>query len=239
MPIIDNLVDILKLEKYKLAPIFQPDLTMENTFFFDLSTENDRIKTIDFDNVEQFSNYIQTMLEVNNKTYGYGGYMEDREVYRRSPLFFLQGETARSVHLGIDVWVEAETPVYSPLDAMVHSFQNNDHYGDYGPTIILEHQLEDLVFFTLYGHLSMASLENLKENKQIKKGDIVGYIGNSSENGEWPPHLHFQIITDMMDKKGDYNGVVAKYELERYKEICPNPLPFFKLLRKENQQSDR
>lgn len=221
------------LHKYSsdFHPLFNPVLNKDNTAFIDLSVDNDHIKTVDFDEVDQFSRYIFGTLRSDRKLYGYGGYMEDREVYRRSPLFFLQGDTARSIHLGIDVWIEESTPVYCPYDGIIHSFKNNNHYGDYGPTIIIEHQLEDTFFYSLYGHLSSDSLDILEEKMPVRKGDMIAKIGNIEENGEWPPHLHFQIISDMKDKKGDFKGVAAKYELNKYAKICPDPLPFFKELR--------
>jgi len=143
-------------------------------------------------------------------------------VYRRSRHFDGDGEP-RSIHLGIDIWLEAYTPVYTPLDAKVHSFANNDNFGDYGATIILQHELEGIPFYTLYGHLSLASLSDLKEGKSYKAGDKIAEIGADPENGHWPPHLHFQLITDMLDKKGDFYGVAPPSEKEAYAKLCPDP----------------
>src|SRR5690606_14730404 len=103
---------------------------------------------------------------------GFGGYNEDRIIYKRSSHF--QGEEPRSVHLGVDLWTEAGTPVYAPLDAFVHSFADNQGMGNYGPTIILEHRLENHLFYTLYGHLSRKSLLGLSVGKSIKSGEKVG-----------------------------------------------------------------
>ena len=43
------------------------------------------------------------------------------------------------------------------------------------------------------------------------------------ENGNWPPHLHFQIIEDMELKEGDYPGVCTSANREKYLANCPNP----------------
>jgi hypothetical protein len=51
----------------------------------------------------------------------------------------------------------------------------------------------------------------------------VGEVGDLQENGSWPPHLHFQIITDAMEGVVDYPGVAAPSERERYLERCPDP----------------
>ena len=120
--------------------------------------------------------------------------------------------------------MKANTPIYAPLNGRIHSFQNNDKPFDYGPTIILEHVLEENVqFYTLYGHLSKVSLENLSVGQTIEQGQLVGYIGEKSENGGWNPHLHFQVISDMDDLKGDYPGVASKQDASTMLHKCPDP----------------
>lgn len=224
-----NIHHLLKKHAPAFHPLFRPQLTADNTYGMDLSIHNPEMKTLDFDKVEQMHHYIFGKIDGAGKKYGYGGYMEDREVYRRSKVFSLAGGNSRSIHLGIDVWTPAGTTVFCPTDARVHSFQNNDHYGDYGPTIILEHTLEDTTFFTLYGHLSLTSLEGIAQGMSIGKGQQFCQVGNFPENGDWPPHLHFQVITDMMDKKGDFFGVCAASEKEKFQNLCPNPTVFFDL----------
>ena len=76
-----------------------------------------------------------------------GRYDEDRVMYKQFDLF-KSGEE-RTIHLGIDLFVVPETPVIAPINGIVHSFQDNCHAGDYGPTIILEHEISDLRFWTL------------------------------------------------------------------------------------------
>ncbi|HSI90676.1 MAG TPA: peptidoglycan DD-metalloendopeptidase family protein, partial [Adhaeribacter sp.] len=129
----------------------------------------------------------------------------------------------RSLHLGIDIWAQAGTAVYAPLAATIHSFQDNAAYGDYGPTLILQHELEGTVFYTLYGHLDRASLKNLKPGKTIAKGEKIAEFGPYPENGDWPPHLHFQIIADMQNLKGDFPGVCKPSEKAFYVALCPDP----------------
>ena len=102
-------------------------------------------------------------------------------------------------------------------------FKNNTNFGDYGPTIILMHHFSGVKFYTLYGHLSMASIENLKVGQEFKKGEKIATLGDVSVNGDYPPHLHFQIIKDIQDFKGDYPGVCSKKDLEFYAANCPNP----------------
>jgi murein DD-endopeptidase MepM/ murein hydrolase activator NlpD len=110
----------------------------------------------------------------------------------------------------------------APLDGIVHSFAFNNAYGDYGATIILTHQLEGVVFHTLYGHLSLNSLKNLQEGDVVRRGDVFCEFGIPFENGQWPPHLHFQIILDMEGYKGDYPGVCAFSQRQHYLANCPD-----------------
>jgi peptidoglycan LD-endopeptidase LytH len=134
-----------------------------------------------------------------------------------------QGAEPRRLHLGIDIWGKPHTKVMAPMDGLVHSFAFNNAFGDYGATIILTHNLEGQSFFTLYGHLSLNSIKNIQEGEHIKKGDVFAEFGIPFENGQWPPHLHFQIISDMDRSKGDYPGVCKYSERESYLSNCPDP----------------
>lgn len=171
-----------------------------------------------------FIGYINNKLEAARVKYGIGGYDELRTVYKRSEVFngVNDGEPRR-LHLGIDIWGAPYTKVMAPLDGIIHSFAFNNAPGDYGATIILSHNLEGVSFHTLYGHLSLNFLKNLHEGDLIRRGDVFCEFGIPFENGQWPPHLHFQIIRDMEGRKGDYPGVCAFAEREKYLANCPDP----------------
>jgi murein DD-endopeptidase MepM/ murein hydrolase activator NlpD len=133
-----------------------------------------------------------------------------------------KSEEPRRLHLGTDIWGKPYTKVMAPLDGIVHSFAFNNAYGDYGATIILTHNLDGQIFHTLYGHLSLNSLKNLQGGERISRGDVFCEFGIPFENGQWPPHLHFQIIEDMQGLKGDYPGVCRFSEREKYLANCPD-----------------
>ena len=203
----------------------------------DFTAANKELTTEMIGDTELFSQYINNKLSNSNAKYGIGGYNEDRVLYKRSSHFEISSSSsspgeeggweetgaARSIHLGIDIWASAGTKVFIPIGGTVHSFAYNDNYSDYGATIILQHQLETVVFHTLYGHLSLADLVNMQEGKYISRGELLAHFGEPKENGDWPPHLHFQIIDDMRIHKGDYPGVCTIYEREKYLKNCPNP----------------
>lgn len=209
------------LKNTKFADILGFNLNAENLYVFDFTENNRNLKKVDLTNTSEFKDYIFTTLHNNNSRIGVGGYNENRSIYKRSSVF--AGEEPRTVHLGIDIWAEAGTPVFAPLDGIIHSFKNNSSFGDYGPTIILEHNLNDIKFYTLYGHLSLSSIDNIHANQKIDKGSKLAELGNSQINVGWPPHLHFQLITDMLNKNGDFPGVAELSKRKFYLNICPDP----------------
>ncbi|MGH8495640.1 MAG: peptidoglycan DD-metalloendopeptidase family protein [Gammaproteobacteria bacterium] len=129
----------------------------------------------------------------------------------------------RNVHLGLDLGVPAGTPVHAPLEGTVHSFADNDIAGDYGPTVILEHRADEVPFYTLYGHLQRRSLDGLEAGRRVGRAQRIGRIGAPHENGGWPAHLHFQIMTDMLGMKGNFYGVGEADKLALWKSLCPDP----------------
>jgi murein DD-endopeptidase MepM/ murein hydrolase activator NlpD len=149
-----------------------------------------------------------------------GGYGEDRRVYAASTLFDGEGE-ARTLHLGVDVWTAAGTPLAAPLAAEVHSLAINDAFGDYGGTVILNHD----GFHTLWGHLAHRSLDHLREGQRLAGGEVFAWLGEPAENGGWPPHLHLQRIEDLGGRRGDFPGVAPASERERWLALCPDPTP--------------
>ncbi len=191
----------------------------------DLSIHNPDFRTTDVTTYEGLDAYVQAVLQRGGAPrVGYGGYGEHRIFYAQSPLFNDGAKPARCIHLGLDLWTPAGTPVYAPLDAHVHSFRYNDQVLDYGATIILEHELNDSIFYTLYGHLSLVSLKPLEKGKAISKGTQFATLGARNENGGWVPHLHFQIIFDMEGRQGDFPGVATQADAPYFLSVCPDPL---------------
>ncbi|HUP13971.1 MAG TPA: peptidoglycan DD-metalloendopeptidase family protein, partial [Niastella sp.] len=171
--------------------------------------ENKELNDTILKNNDLFTQYITEKLRATGATYGVGGYNEHRTIYSRSAVFDTSDEPRR-LHLGLDIWGEGGTAVYAPLEGTVHSFAYNDAFGDYGATLILQHELLGVLFHTLYGHLSLHSIADKREGQTVEKGEWIAAFGEAPENGYWPPHLHFQIILDMEGRKGDYPGV-CKY----------------------------
>lgn len=196
----------------------------EEVMILDLSESNEDLDYIDFKDPNAFPDYLETLMQQHNASMAIGGYTERRFVYRDKDLFNDGSKDERFIHLGIDLWMPALTPIFAPIDGTVHSFADNNSQGNYGPTIILKHSPEEEVeFYTLYGHLTRASLEGLAVGQEVKAGEAFAAFGAPEENGGWTPHLHFQLILNIGDYKGDYPGVTSEAALEEEMQNCPNP----------------
>ncbi|MFK7747718.1 MAG: peptidoglycan DD-metalloendopeptidase family protein [Kordia sp.] len=204
--------------------VLDRNISTSDYVHLDLSVTNEQLETVDVSSSDTLGKHINRYIAINNCKVAFGGYLEKRGIYNRSEYFNDQNPaTERNIHLGLDLWIEAETPIYAPLDGEVHSFQNNTNFGDYGPTLILKHTIQNVEFYTLYGHLSVASIENIHLGQRFEKGAEIARLGAANVNGDYPPHLHFQIIKDMRDFSGDYPGVSSQNDLDFYKQNCPDP----------------
>ena len=186
------------------------------------------VSTIDLpeealENSKKFEFYIENYLEKNNSKVAFGGYNEERNLYKRSSIFNDTSIEERNLHIGLDLWIKSGTAVLAALDGSIHSFKHNTALGDYGPTIILKHHIKNVTFYTLYGHLSLDSIATLEIGAVFSKGQQIATLGDASINGDYAPHLHFQIIKDIATNTGDYPGVCSKSDINFYLENCPDP----------------
>lgn len=211
------------LQKQTNVKVIAPEIDYADYIPFDLSATTTDLLDLPLTDSKAFEEFVENYFSTNQAKVAYGGYLEHRNLYKRSTVFKDITIDERNIHIGLDLWIKAGTPVLAALDGTIHSFQNNRALGDYGPALILEHHIEGVVFHTLYGHLSLESLQGKAEGQMVSKGEMIGTLGAPPVNGDYAPHLHFQIIKDMQGKKGDYPGVSSKKELEFYKENCPDP----------------
>lgn len=156
-----------------------------------------------------------------------GGYWENRIIGATDAN--ISSDEMRTLHMGLDFFAPSETAIYAPLEGKIHSFKNNDGPRDYGPCIIIEHEFGELKFYTLYGHLNIDCLNNISIGQKIEAGAKIAQLGCKSENGGWPPHLHFQVILDMMEKYGDFDGLCRPIDTNFWQYICPSPYDFLGL----------
>ena len=191
----------------------------------DLSISSPGLDGRDSDNAETFTRRVFERMQTDGLTLGIGRFMEPRGFYLADTFEGRPGDPRekRTIHLGIDLFQIAGTPIQAPLAGRVHSIRDNNNRLDYGPTVILEHSAPVGTFWTLYGHLEKASVENLNTGDSIDAGQAIARIGTYPENGDWPPHLHFQIIADLMAFEGDFPGVALPRDSDVWASFCPDP----------------
>jgi 4-aminobutyrate aminotransferase-like enzyme/Ser/Thr protein kinase RdoA (MazF antagonist) len=169
---------------------------------------------------------INAQLRVHGASAGIGRYDEARPWYT-APAFNSQSDGApdwRTIHMGVDLFAEPGTSVCAPFDGIVHSFRNNEGELDYGPTIMLQHDVTPgITFYTLYGHLSLEWLASLRAGAAVRRGERIATIGDADVNGGWAPHLHFQIITDLLGRSGEFPGVARPGERSLWQSLSPDP----------------
>ena len=216
----------------KGAYVIDSSIPTNKYVFIDLSKTGNILRTQGLKSAKDYEVFLQNYVAGKNAVVAYGGYLEHRNLYEKSDLFNDYNTVKRDIHIGMDFWMDENIPVLAALEGKVHSFNNNIGLGNYGPTIILEHNVQMETFYTLYGHLSVKSIENIDVGDVYKKGQRLASLGNASVNGGYAPHLHFQLIKNIAGYFGDYPGVCSKDDLEFYMNNCPDP----NLLLKINQK---
>jgi len=89
-------------------------------------------------------------------------------------------------HAAEDCFVKPGTPVYAIGDGII-SFSGTAK--GYGGLIIIDHPTENV--YSLYGHLSTSRWK--KESGEVKKGELIAYVGTAEEGEVLDSHLHFGI----------------------------------------------
>ncbi len=175
-----------------------------------------------YDDAAAFSARIWAGMRAAGAAAAIGGYDHVRPAY--GGVLFQSAAEMRTVHVGLDVFMDAGTPVFAPLDGVVHSTADNAAKFDYGPCVVLKHRPAPgtPAFYTLYGHLDRASLARLRPGMAVARGETIGCMGPFPENGDWPPHVHLQLILDMLDKRGDFNGSCRPGQRDVWLSLCPD-----------------
>ena len=208
----------------EFAPVMPHDLRVEPVLVLDLSASGSLSSASSDENAEPLlTARVDAAMAEAGVRYSIGRYDEPRLLYS-SPLFApdVPFKERRTIHIGLDIFAPAGTPVFAPLGGVVYAFADNSAPLDYGPVIILRHDAGGVTFFTLYGHLSRESLQGLTVGKAISKGEQVATLGEAAVNGGWTPHLHLQVYTDLLDLEIDVPGVAAPSQRAVWRSISPD-----------------
>lgn len=227
VPHANKIIEWIKRHRDLFEPMVDPAPGKESSIVLDLSVESPLVNGIAIQNdAAGMTQAIFGQMHQNDAAIGIGCYDEARAIYI-SDAYRQQRDQMpemRTIHMGMDLHMLPGSSIRAFYDGKVHSFNNNTARYDYGPTIILSHATGDgHTFYTLYGHLSPASLKNLSAGQEIACGEIFAEIGDTRDNGGWPPHLHFQIITDMLGETGNYKGVAPPSQKRVWKSLSPDP----------------
>jgi 4-aminobutyrate aminotransferase-like enzyme/Ser/Thr protein kinase RdoA (MazF antagonist) len=179
----------------------------------------------DFNDLDFFEYKINKLQKEQLNKIIAGGYLEPRPIYTSAAFESIgnSGTESRTIHLGVDFWVPKATQINALFDGEIVTTINNAGDKLYGGLIVLKHHEEGLTFYSLYGHLSIESISAKKVGDTIRKGGTIGFIGNKFENGNWVPHLHFQIMLSMLNYEIDFPGVAFYKQIDVWRSICPNP----------------
>jgi 4-aminobutyrate aminotransferase-like enzyme/Ser/Thr protein kinase RdoA (MazF antagonist)/murein DD-endopeptidase MepM/ murein hydrolase activator NlpD len=216
----------LRASQASFGPLLDPDPRRAPRACIDLGVASaDAGTPLVWSDIGRFSRHVEDRLRAAGAAVGVGRADEVRGAYGTA-LFEGQGNDGpewRTVHLGLDLFAPPGTPVLAPLDGVIHSVADNAGAGDYGPTIVLEHRAGDTPFYTLYGHLSRDTALGWAIGQAVARGATIARLGDASENGGWPPHLHFQIVTDMLGRTADFPGVARPSARRVWLSLVPDP----------------
>ncbi len=216
----------LQLHRSEFNPICRHDLSRpDNLLLLDIATDGVHARAMQhLETAQQFTGFIFDLLHEHKASVGIGRYLEKRGVYKSAEFETLNPDERRDRHLGVDLFIDAGEPLYAPLEGIVECLANRSQAYDFGPTVILRHEIDDgTPFWTLYGHLSLETLDNLEIGQHLEPGEVLGWIGNYPINGDWPPHTHFQIMTSLLGMGDAIHGVGNASMLNVWESICPDP----------------
>jgi 4-aminobutyrate aminotransferase-like enzyme/Ser/Thr protein kinase RdoA (MazF antagonist) len=222
----ESVVRWLQANAATASPLLETDLRTAPCLVFDLSVgslllgADPRAAA-----TEVLSETLSREMDRAGVRVGVGRYDEARLFYA-APLFAGDGpdDERRTVHLGIDLFVEAGSALFAPLAGTVHTVANNTARQDYGPLMILRHETGGgPTFFTLYGHLSEDSILGKAVGQEVARGERLGRVGRPPSNGDWPPHVHLQLVVDPLDLDRDFPGVARASQREVWTSLSPDP----------------
>ena len=160
-----------------LAPVISKELTMLEMNVEKLSREiNLELSSYNsiYEKVQENINRISRIPSIRPVE---GGYLNSTFGYRIDPI-----DNVRRFHQGQDITVKSGTPIYAPADGVV---KRAYYAGGFGNHITLQHGSG---YTTLFAHLSKIKV---KHGQNVKRGDIIGYSGNTGRSTA--PHLHYEI----------------------------------------------
>ena len=214
----------LCLNGVDVYPLFG-DFLKGKPYIFDFSSNNPKTLEYNLLDFKEFNTMVFDELHASSHQWGVGRYLEERKSLLRAYPNII--EEQRFYHLGLDIIVPFDTPLYSPLDAEVYKTGKETTVGNYGGYIILKHNINEVVFYSLYGHLKTPHLVHVGE--KITAGQKFAHIGQEKDSGGWFCHVHLQILTQAaMDAGYSDWGYVSPQLLPKVETYFPSPYFLFR-----------
>lgn len=128
--------------------------------------------------------------------------------YRIHPIYKI-----RKFHWGMDFTAPTGTEIYATGDGTISRIRSSKR--GFGNHIIIDHGFG---YQTLYAHMNR--FNNLRVGQKVKRGDIIGYVGNSGLSTA--PHLHYEVQLNgkKVDPANYYFNDLSPQEYERMIELA-------------------
>ena len=156
--------------------------------------------------LERFYAQNTVMLASTPSIWPVRGYFSSTYGHRKDPF-----TGARAMHYGIDISTPAGRPIVATADGIVLYAARR---GTYGNIVVIDHKFD---MMTRYAHLSKFTV---KAGKRVKRGDVIGYVGNTGRSRA--PHLHYEVWVD------DRTAHPLDYILEYYRSFDPRNRPLLR-----------
>ena len=170
--------ETLRLKRDELTSVTDKLAGIESLIGLTSDTDTSLQERVDLATVTSEEMFALMQHVPNGSPVEYRG-ITSRFGYRTHPTL-----KSREFHRGSDMKAPMKTPIYATADAIVEWASIHKRSG-YGNLIILDHSFG---FKTYFGHLNKIVV---KSGQFIKRGDLIGYTGNSGmSNG---PHLHYEV----------------------------------------------
>lgn len=133
--------------------------------------------------------------------------------YRIHPIY-----KTHKMHTGMDFTAPVGTDIYSTGNGKVIKAEYDRGYGFH---VIIDHGFG---YQTLYGHMSKITV---KQGQEIKRGEIIGLIGNSGTSTA--PHLHYEVIKNgnKINPVNFYFNDLTPEEYDKVLELSSQPTQSF------------
>ncbi len=227
-------------KQFYLTELF-PTIQKKDIELLDLSVSSTWIgQQDDFNNIDLFQYKLNQLQKKHPTKIISGGYLEPRPLYTSNSYDKIgnYGPESRTIHLGIDFWLPENTPVHALFEGEIVIAVNDHGNKEYGGLIVVKHLEAELEFYTLYGHLDPEGILHYQKGESIEKGQKIGVLGNQFVNGNWAPHLHFQVMLTLLDYTNDFPGVAYANQIAVWKSLCIDPNTLFKINNLQTKESN-